>query len=112
MKTLIPKISLTHCTKYSQITEIENASHADWEGDEVSGSTAGRVDWDRWHELRDIMDKRVLTSSELAEYQRFARIVTRLDIEAARVSDAAMERLVEGHQRVIASIRRATRDLR
>lgn len=70
------------------------------------------VDWDRWHELRDIMDKRGLTHSEEAEYQRFVRIVARLDAEAARAADVGLDGLVKEHESVIASIRRLTAAVR
>ena len=61
----------------------------------MTGSTADEVDWNRWHDLRDIMDRRVLTSSESAEYRAFLPIVAALDDEEVRVFDAAMERLVK-----------------
>lgn len=70
------------------------------------------VDWDRWHELRDIMDKRGLTHSEEKEYQRFVRIVARLDAEAARAADVGLDGLVKEHENVIASIRRLTAAVR
>lgn len=78
----------------------------------MSGSTVVEVDWDRWHELRDIMDKRVLTSSESEEYRRFVRMVARLDADAARAAGVALDGLVKEHESVIASMRRATRRLR
>lgn len=70
------------------------------------------VDWDRWHDLRDIVDKRALTVTEQLEYQRFARIVALLDAEAARAADVALGGLVNEHERVIASIRRLTTAVR
>jgi GrpB-like predicted nucleotidyltransferase (UPF0157 family) len=66
------------------------------------------TDWDRWHELLDIRDKRRLTPGEEAEYQRFARITAQLDAEEGRAADAALDNLVKEHERVIASIQRAT----
>lgn len=75
----------------------------------MSGST---IDWDRWHELRDIRDRRMFTPGEWREYWAFLPIVAALDADEVRVADAAMERLVKGHERVIDSMRRATRDLR
>ena len=66
------------------------------------------VDWDRWHDLLDIKAKRALTRNEEQEYKQYARIVARLDAEEGRAADAALDNLVEGHKRVIASIRLAT----
>jgi len=70
------------------------------------------INWDRWHDLRDIVEKRALTVSEQAEYQRFARIVARLDAEAARPADGALDGLVKEHEGVIASIQRLTAAVR
>ncbi len=78
----------------------------------ISKPIGGPVDWDRWHELRDIRDERGLTPSEETEYQRFARIVARLDAEAARDADGALDGLVKKHERIIASIRRLTAAVR
>lgn len=65
-------------------------------------------DWGRWHELLDIRDGRGLTPGEETEYQRFARIVARLDVEAACDASIRMKRLVKAHERILFSIRRLT----
>lgn len=66
------------------------------------------VDWDRWHELLDVRDKRELTPNEGLEYRRFANLAKRLDAEAAQAADVALDGLVKEHERVIDSIRRLT----
>ncbi len=66
------------------------------------------TNWDRWHELLDIRARRALTTGEQQEYGDYARIAQQLDVEEGRAADAAMDGLAKGHERVIASIRRAT----
>jgi len=77
-----------------------------------SETTEPPVDWDRWHELLDIRAQRPLTTSEEKEYQEYARIAARLDAEAGRTADAALDNLVEEHERVLDSIRRLTAAVR
>lgn len=66
------------------------------------------IDWDRWHELRDIREERALTRDEETEYEWFARIVSRLDAEEEAIAARAVEALVKKHERVIASLERLT----
>ena len=70
------------------------------------------IDWDRWHDLLDIRNQRPLTSDERAEYDEFAQIVANLDAEEAAVARPAVEALVQGHERVLASIERLTEAVR
>lgn len=63
---------------------------------------------DRWHELLDIGAERSLSFTEEAEYLEFVEHVKRLDAEEGKVADAALDNLVERHERVIASIRNVT----
>jgi len=66
------------------------------------------IDWERWHELRDIREERALTRDEETEYEWFARIVSRLDAEEETIAARAVEALVKKHERVIASLERLT----
>ncbi len=66
------------------------------------------TNWDRWHDLLDIRARRALTTSEQREYQEYARIAQQLDAEEGQAADAAFDDLIKKHERVIASIRRAT----
>lgn len=66
------------------------------------------VDWDRWHELLDIRDKRPLRTSELEEYAKYGRIVRERDIVEGKAADAALGKLAKEHERILASIRRLT----
>lgn len=72
----------------------------------------GPVDWDRWHDLLDILDRRALTPDEQAEYDEFGQVVAKLDAEEAAVARPAVEALVQGHERVLASIERLTKAVR
>jgi len=64
------------------------------------------IDWDRWHDLLDIRAERALTTSEEQEYQEYARLAAQLDAEEGRAADAALDKLVKEHERVLDSIRR------
>ena len=57
-------------------------------------------DWDRWHDLRDIRDGRGFTDAEQAEYVEFLPIIDKLDAEAARIGDAAIDKHLRnaGHE--------------
>ncbi len=101
-----------HASVYVTVLTGEPEGTEDFSLPGISRPIGAPVDWDRWHELRDIRDKRGLTPSEEPEYQRFARIVARLDAEAARAADVALGGLVKEHERVIASIRRLTAAVR
>lgn len=72
---------------------------------------AKSVDWNRWHELLDIRDKRGLTPDEEAEHQRFAHIAAQLDAEEGKAADAALDKLVKEHERRLASLERLTQAL-
>lgn len=78
------------------------------------GSQRGEegVDWDRWHELLDIRDERVLTPAEQEEYERIARIVAQLDEEEARIAAVTLDRLRKQHDSVLDSIRALTDKLK
>ncbi len=81
-----------------------------WRGETGAGREAMTepVNWDRWHELIDLRAERPLSPTEVMEYLEFAEIAKRLDAEESKVVDAAMDKLVKKHERVIPSIRRAT----
>ena len=49
-----------------------------------------------------------MTPSEQAEYDRFARIVDRLDAEEEALCAKSVDHLIGKHERVLASIRRLT----
>lgn len=70
------------------------------------------ADWDRWHDLLDIRDREGLTPDEQVEYDRFAKVVAKLDAEDAAVSAPAVEALVKKHERVLASIEQLTKAVR
>lgn len=65
-------------------------------------------DWKRWHELLDRIEKGSLSPEELIEYERMAKVAHALDVKEARITGRALDRLEKRHDRVLASIRRAT----
>ena len=65
--------------------------------------------WNRWHDLLDIQDRRTFTLCEQAEYDRFIPIVERLDDEEAALAKPGIDALVSKHERIQASIVRLTR---
>lgn len=50
-------------------------------------------DWDRWHELMDILSVRAFTRAESVEYVEFRRLVAKLDAEEARVGKASIKKI-------------------
>ena len=67
-------------------------------------------DWDRYHELLDIMAGKggLLSPSEQAEYDRFLPIIAALDVEEGKAADVGLDELCKKHLRTIASIQRLT----
>ena len=70
------------------------------------------IDWERWHDLLTIRDHRAMTETEKREYDEMLAVVVVLDAEDAAVSEAAMDKLEQKHDRIIASIDRLTDKLR
>jgi len=72
----------------------------------TNGPHDGVVDWHRWHELLRLRVQRALTADEVDEYDRFSRVVARLDEEEAALARPAMEALVSRHERVLWTLQR------
>lgn len=68
-----------------------------------------RIDWQRWHDLLDIRDKRKLTPDEEVEYGRMARVVSELDAEEEVAAAESLGSLLQTHEQVLASIERLTK---
>lgn len=66
------------------------------------------TNWDRYHDLLDIMTTRGLSSDERLKYERFLPIIAKLDAEEGEAGNVALDDLVKGHERVVASIARLT----
>lgn len=69
-------------------------------------------DWERWHDLLDIRDRRGFTADEELEYHRFKNIVEKMDAEEAARVAPIIEALAQRHERVLASIRELTNAVR
>ena len=67
-----------------------------------------RIDWNRWHELLDHIEKDGLSPEESIEYEQMEKVVQALDESEARVAGRALDQLEKQHDRVLASIRRVT----
>ena len=66
------------------------------------------IDWNRWHELLDRHEEGGLSPAESIEFEKMAKAVEALDAKEARIAGRALDHLEKRHDRVLASIRRAT----
>ena len=70
------------------------------------------IDWGRYHDLLDKMDRVGLTCAETTEYLAYMPEVNRLDADEERISAPGLAKLDRAHDEVIASIRRLTAAIR
>ena len=68
------------------------------------------VDWDRWHELLDILAERTFTLNEMEEYNEMREVAEKLDDAEAERCEPIVDALVARHERVIASLESLARD--
>lgn len=113
LQSVSPRAILLRCIDVDPPTFgmlVATASH--WDTPEVNSTMTFireepqpvDLNWERWHELLDKGAIAPLRGVEAAEFEKMPCIVDELDASSARVGARSMDRLVERHERVLASI--------
>lgn len=61
-------------------------------------------DWTRYHDLRDIMEKRPLSPEEALEYEHLDALAKKEDAAESEIAEESVKPLVEKHEAVLESI--------